>query len=242
MVTLYDITNVNLGEILRKQRKLMHLSLEYIGDKIYKTKATISKYEKGEIIPDFITVLELCNVLDIDISNLAPSITGIYTSNLPFNTNTLYLYYLTSNKLISSTIKLEQGLNNIYSAYFYNGIKNTIEQSAYYYEGTVECSQTVTYMNFRNISSDKMKLEQVQIIINMPLSNTSNYFNCFITGLTPNFLPIVKRGLITTTPLDTSKINIKKLKISKEELQKISSDNAWILNTKIYDEFFYDAQ
>lgn len=242
MINLYDITNVNLGEILRKQRKQKHLSLEYIGDHIYKTKATISKYEKGEIIPDFVTVLELCNVLDIDISKLAPSITGIYSSDLPFNTNTLYLYYLTSNKLISSTIKLELGVNNIYSAHFYNGIKNNAENPAYYYEGTVESSPTITYMNFRNISSDKMKLEQVQLIINMPLSNTSNYFNCFITGLTPNFLPIVKKGVITTAPLDTSKIDIKKLKISKEELQRISTDNAWILDTKIYDEFFYNEQ
>ncbi len=240
MINLYDITNVNLGEILRKQRKLKHLSLEYIGDHIYKTKATISKYEKGEIVPDFVTVLELCNVLDIDISKLAPSITGIYTSKLPFNTDTLYLYYLTSNKLISSTIKFDLGTGNIYSAHFYNGIKNTSYNPAYYYEGTVECSPTIAYMNFRNISFDKMKLEQVQIIINMPLSNPSNYFNCFITGLTPNFLPIVKRGLITTTPLDLSTIDIKKLKISKEELQKISSDNAWILDNKIYDEFFYN--
>lgn len=237
---MYDITNVNLGEILRKQRKLKHLSLEYIGDHIYKTKATISKYEKGEIVPDFVTVLELCNVLDIDISKLAPSVTGIYTSKLPFNTDTLYLYYLTSNKLISSTIKFDLGADNIYSAHFYNGIKNTSENPAYYYEGTVEFSPTIAYMNFRNISSDKIKLEQVQIIINMPLSNTQNSFNCFITGLTPTFLPIVKRGLITTTPLDISTIDIKKLKISKEELQKISSDNAWILDTKIYDEFFYN--
>lgn len=238
---MYDITNINLGEILRSQRKLKHLSLEYVGDHIYKTKATISKYEKGEIIPDFITVLELCNVLDIDISKLAPSITGIYTSKLPLNTNTLYLYYLTSNKLISSTIKLEPGVNNIYSAHFYNGIKTTTKNSVYF-KGTVEFSPAITYMNFRNINFAKMKLEQVQIIISTPLSNTSDYFNCFITGLTPDFFPIVKRGLITTMPLDTYKIDIKKFKISKEELQKISTNNAWILDTKIYDEFFYDEK
>ena len=47
-------------------------------------------------------------------------------------------------------------------------------------------------------------------------------------------------GLISTVPLDPSKIDIKKLKISKKELQKISSDNAWILETKLYDSFFYD--
>lgn len=238
---MYDITNINLGKILRKQRKSKHLSLEYIGNHIYKTKATISKYEKGEIIPDFITVLELCNILDMDISKLASPVTGIFTSDLPFNTNTLYLYYLNSNKLISSTIQLELGVNNRYLAHLYNDIENMVEPPTYSYEGTLEYSEAVTYLNFKNISSVQLNLEQVQIIINMPLSNTSNYFNCFITGLTPKqLLPVVKRGLITTMPLDASKINTKNLKISKEELRKISTDNAWILDTKLYNEFFYN--
>lgn len=237
---MYDLNNVNLGNILRKYRKSKQLSLEYIGKKIYKTKATISKYEKGEIIPDFFTVLELCNILDLDISSLAPLIPSVHISPLPFNTNTLYLYYLTGNKLISSTIKIEIGKSNNYVVHFYNGIKDNIDNHAYYYEGTIEYSEPITYMNFRNLSCNKMKMEQVQIIISLPLSNTSKFFNCFITGLSPNFLPIVKRGLISTVPLNTSEINMKKLKILKEEAKKISNDNAWILDTKIYDEFFYE--
>lgn len=239
MIILYDINNANLGNVLRKHRKSKQLSLEYIGKKIYKTKATISKYEKGEIIPDFITVLELCNILDLDISSLAPHIPSVNPSPLPFNTNILYLYYLTGNKLISSTIKIETEKSNTYVVYFYNGLKDRIDNHAYYYEGTIEYSEPITYMNFRNLCCNKMKLEQVQIIVSLPLSNTSKFFNCFITGLTPNFLPIVKRGLISTVPLNTCEINTKKLKISKEELKKISIDNAWVLDTKIYDEFFY---
>lgn len=60
---MYDIKNVNIGKLFRKYRKLKHLSLDYVGEKVFKNKATISKYEKGKIIPDFITVLEICNVL-----------------------------------------------------------------------------------------------------------------------------------------------------------------------------------
>lgn len=226
---MYDINSLNLGETLKKYRKLKHFSLEYVGSKIYKTKATVSKYEKGEIIPDFITILELCNILGIDISKLAPSITEVFTSNLPFVSNTLNLYYFSSNKLITSNIKIEFGSDNHYRAFFYNGIKNNIKDYDYYYEGTVIPSQSVTYMNFKNINIDNKIIEQVQIIINIPLSNLSNQYDCFITGLTPNFLPIVKKGIITCTPVDTSKINFDKLKISKQELQKISLDNAWIL-------------
>ena len=230
---MYDINNINLGETLKKYRKLKHYSLEDIGNKIYKTKATVSKYENGEIIPDFITVLELCNILNIEISNLLPSISEVFTSNLPFNNEVLYLYYFVSNKLITSTIKINGFNDGKYYAFFYDGFQKNFDDCNNYYEGTVDSSQTVTYMNFNNININKNNLEQVQIIINIPLSNTSDQYDCFITGLTPNYLPIIKKGIITTIPLDTSQIDIQRLQISKQELQKISINNAWILDTII---------
>ena len=98
---MYNTNQINIGQILRKYRKIKHLSLQDVGDKIYKSKATISKYEKGKIIPDFITALELCNVLDIDLSKILPANIQNHVITNPFNADTLYLYYVTSNKLIS---------------------------------------------------------------------------------------------------------------------------------------------
>lgn len=67
---MYNVSKITIDETLRKYRKIKHLSLDYVGDKISKTKATVSKYERNEIIPDFITILELCNVLDCKIENI----------------------------------------------------------------------------------------------------------------------------------------------------------------------------
>lgn len=236
---MYDIKNVNIGKLFRKYRKLKHLSLDYVGEKVFKNKATISKYEKGKIIPDFITVLEICNVLDINVSNIVPFISPIYEKPSLFDTNTLYLYYLTGKKLITSTIMLEYN-NNACTAYFYNGIKENTSKSAYFYEGTVTYSETVTYMNFKNSNSNKLKMEEVQITISQPLSNATKYYNCFISGLTPNFVSIVKKGILSTTQIIPSEALTKKLRVSKEELKKISDNNAWLLNSQLYDEFFYD--
>lgn len=238
---MYNTNQTNIGEILRNYRKIKHLSLEDVGNKIYKSKATISKYEKGEIIPDFITTLELCNALDINLSDILPSNVENNVFPNPFNTDTLYLYYVTSNKLISSIIKIDNTTSDVFHAQFYNGIKNNITNCAYYYEGSLEFLDNIAYVNLKNLSSHKMGIERVQIIISLPLSNTSDFFNCFVTGLTPNYLPIIKKGLISTFPLETSKINIKKLKISRPEVQKILNDNAWILDSKLYDEFYYDS-
>lgn len=238
---MYNTNQINIGQILRKYRKIKHLSLQDVGDKIYKSKATISKYEKGKIIPDFITALELCNVLDIDLSKILPANIQNHVITNPFNADTLYLYYVTSNKLISSIIKIEDSTTDVFQAHFYNGIKNNITDCAYYYEGSLEFLDNIAYINLKNVSAHKLEIERVQIIISLPLSNKSDFFNCFVTGLTPNYVPIIKKGLISTFPLEISKINIKKFKISRTEVQKISNDNAWILDSKLYDEFYYDA-
>lgn len=123
---MYNTNQTNIGEILRSYRKIKHLSLEDVGNKIYKSKATISKYEKGEIISDFITTLELCNVLGINLSDILPLDTESTILANPFNTDTLYLYYVTSNKLISSIIKINHTVSDVFQAQFYNGVKTDI--------------------------------------------------------------------------------------------------------------------
>lgn len=239
---MYDIKNINIGESLKKYRKNKHYSLEYVGKQIFKTKATVSKYEKNEIIPDIFTFLELCNILDINIESILNSISPIYKNINPIGKNSLYLYYLTDKKIITSSIELKPEKNNIFKAFLYNGIKSSKDIPAYYYEGNAEFFDNVIYMNFKNLSCDKLKLERVQIIINIPISSNTKYYNCFVTGLTPSFQPIIKRGLISTEKLDIPEKIINKLKISKDELHKISNYNSWILDTKLYDEFFYDIE
>ena len=69
---MYDINIKSFCENLKAFRRSRQITLEMLGEKINKTKATVSKYEKGEIVPDFITILEICNSLNISVSQLFP--------------------------------------------------------------------------------------------------------------------------------------------------------------------------
>lgn len=240
---MYYVNSKFIGGNLRKYRKSKHLSLEHIGNAIGKTKATVSKYETSEIIPDVLTILELCNVLDCKVEDLFPSVPSMLSTKTPFNCNKIYMYYMTERKVISSTIVFASNENIQNSAILYNGIKaeRIHKKFAYCYEGKYECSENVIYINLKNMESHKLGIEQVQIVIHLPLSNISNIYNCFITGLTPNLVPTVKKGIITTQPIDINKKNIPKLKISKEEINQIKVNNSWNLSLKQYDEFFYDS-
>ena len=101
---MYNIENLNIGSNLKRLRVSRGLSLETLGNKICKTKTTVSKYEKNEISLDVITLLEICNALDCNISQFINEEyvnDEKYITKNPFGTNILYVYYITGKKLIT---------------------------------------------------------------------------------------------------------------------------------------------
>ena len=136
---MYNLDISVLGKNLKYYRKLRDFTLDELGNEIHKSKATVSKYEKGEIIPDILTVLEICNVLNVNLSQIFPITVQSPNNSMinPFHCDKLYLYYYTENKLIMSILELQIEENSILTK-FYNGVKNINHyktDSCYYYEG-----------------------------------------------------------------------------------------------------------
>ena len=241
---MYDINSINFGEKLREFRKTRKLSLEDLGTKINKSKATISKYEANQIVPDFITVLEICNALEITLSQLFPSfkIENLSNSKNQFSSNILYLYYYTDDLLITSVMELKDENNMTYATLF-NGIRNIkkyASENAYSYFGTLETDKTIGYFNLTNTASQDTICEKLQISFNIPWSSKIEITNFFILGLTPNSAPIVKKGIISTSPIENLDKFEEDLKISSYEIFKLQHDNGWILENKNYAHFFFD--
>ena len=241
---MYDIDKINFGQRLREYRKTRELSLEDLGSKINKSKATISKYEANQIIPDVITVLKICNALEITISQLFPSFKIENSSNNknPFSSNILYLYYYTDDMLITSVMELKEEKNMTYATLF-NGIRNIkkyASENAYSYSGTLEADKTIGYFNLTNTASPDKIYEKIQISFNIPWFNKIEITNFFILGLTPNSAPIVKKGIISTSPIEDLNKFEEDLKISSYEIFKLQHNNGWILENKNYAHFFFD--
>ena len=64
---------VTLGKKLRAKRQAKHITLNEIAEKINKSVATVSKYEKGEIYISIDVLTEICKILNIDIASLLPN-------------------------------------------------------------------------------------------------------------------------------------------------------------------------
>ena len=240
---MYNLDISVLGENLKYYRKLRGFTLDELGNKIHKTKATVSKYEKSEIIPDMLTVLEICNTLNINLSQLFPlSVQFLnYSFTNPFHSDKVYLYYYTENKLILSILEL-QIEDNLILTKFYNGVQNINHyktDSCYYYEGTLQTDKIIGFINLHNPTSQETQLENVQISFTIPWSKKFQITNFFILGLTPNALPIVKKGIMSTSPIKNITPYKKYLHITKTDLSNIQKDNAWILSNYNYDISFF---
>lgn len=241
---MYDIENLNFTHILRNYRKSRNLTLSDLGNKLGKSKSTIAKYENGTILPDILTILEICNALNISLSQLFPldyKNINISYSN-PFHTDKLYFYYYTEDILIKSVMEIMNENNQLFVK-FYNGILNYdtyTKDVSYYYEGTLECNHNIGYINLTNPSSQSTLFEKLQISFLVPWTQEFSTTNFFILALTPNSLPVVKRGIISSKIINDLSRYQDILKIGNDELKNIQNNNAWILKNKNYNSHFLE--
>ena len=108
---MYEIDIINLGNKRKEYRKARNLSIQDLGDMIGKSKTTVNRYETGEIIPDIITAMEICNTLGIDLNDICDK--DVHSlekdvNNNPFNSYLLYLYYISTNGVVISSIEIKK--------------------------------------------------------------------------------------------------------------------------------------
>lgn len=59
--------NTHVGKMIRKYRKAANLTLQQLADAIHKSRATICKYENGDISMDIETLYEISQVLQVSV-------------------------------------------------------------------------------------------------------------------------------------------------------------------------------
>lgn len=244
---MYNLEDIKLNEQIKKYRKSRNISATQLGKLISKSKSTISKYESGKVIPDAITLIEICNVLDIDLDELIPQCEKNninHKQNNLFNTPKLYFYYYTQNHLVVSIAELINIKNSDTTKIrFYNGVKSTskyADKSSYYYEGKLTYDKTIGYINLENKNSQGTQYEKIQISFSIPWNNEIDKTFFFIMALTPYSIPVIKKGIISVNEISNIHEYDHYLKISKDDLNKIKYDNAWILNDSNYDDLFFN--
>ncbi len=226
---MYDTNISNLGERIKNYRKARNMSIEELGNAIGKSKTTIVRYENNEIVLDVFTAIEICNVLNIHLDDLFDVTLDSFKDNVlhnPFNSNLLYLYYISKNGIIISSIEIMQ-TNHINHVLMKNALKgNKYKQE---YTGVLECSYNTAFFCLTNAVTNP-GLDKFQIEIDLHSKEDEKYYGIFL-GISDNTHRPTARKCILTKELITSFEKLtalfEELKINNKDVEDILFTNYW---------------
>ncbi len=226
-----------VGKNIRRFRKMRKKTIEELAAAINKSKATVSKYEKGEIIIDIVTLYQIANILKINVEQL--------------------LYNGQEHKkydILGSTGKKPaffEGVSQFYS-YVYDGRTNKIIRCVFDVLSEIEKSRykIIMYMNFKDYDNYQIcentycgYIEHYDALTNIFMRNQDTPTERVTASILASFLdtdvkwglffgissrpimPIAVKMLFSRKQLKENDELIKNLKVSKEDIRLLKIYN-----------------
>lgn len=223
---MYNLKSYRFGDYFRKIRKAKNISIKDMAEKLSKTPTTIYKYERNEVLPDVTTILEICNVLEVDFNELCNKEKieeNIETTNNPFNANDLYLYYLGFGGVaeFKLEIRAENGFQKVYFI---------VPDEKIFFVGSIESNQDIAFINMKNYYAVNNRFEKIMLIINLKYSKDDKKTGVIIGTKEDVYTPVVKKCIVTSTKITDKKDLNKRLFITDEEIEQVKTDGFWYPN------------
>lgn len=223
-----------IGKRIRNYRKKRNMTLEELSKQINKCKATVSKYEKGEIIIDIDTLYDLADALQVHVEQL--------------------LYCRTKREKICTRDKSPaffNGLSQFYS-YLYDGRANRIIKCVFdvLSEAGESGYKIMMYMNFKDyenyqncentywgyikhydaltnilMQNQDTPMEQVTASILASFLDSDTKWGLFFGISSRPMMPIAVKMLFSKKILKEDEMLMKMLKISKEDIRLLKLYN-----------------
>ena len=235
-----------MGGRIRTFRKLRKLTLQQLADAISKSRATVSKYETGEIAMDIQTLYDISVALDIPMGKLLdyqPPLEEIPVNPAPswngaspfFRADTLYFYFYDGRyrRLKEGLIRInkeqapEDGCQGATLS-----IWSTTESgrsSEIYYTGSVLYSDMLIRFSFLNRYN---KLEQDLLYIFNPLDLRDNTEGLLCGISSADLMPCAFRCLVTLSPQEDYEELQQRLILTSKELRRWQRLNMLIVDNR----------
>lgn len=226
--------NQEIGMRIRNFRKRKNMTLLELSAKICKSKATLSKYERGEIVIDIATLYELADILGIHVNQLLPAtenndqkITKPLNPAFFSGVNQFYSYVYDgrANKVIKCVFDIvpadSHTKNNIYMYMNFKDYDHYQDCENTYY-GIIEHYDALTNIVMRNQNT---YMEQVTVSILASFLESNTKWGLFFGISSRPMMPIAVKMLFSRTPLKEDAQLIEKLKVSKEDIRLLKHYN-----------------
>lgn len=232
--------SIHVGKRIRLYRKMKNLTIEVFAGMINKSKATVSKYENGDISIDIETLFSIAEALDISVNQLVD-----YENPAAFNESDgdssakrkagktryyLYFYDGRRGRIVKNIIEVQGvGENGIYNANFYADLEDysNCYNCKFLYHGTMRKFDAFTNFNFENQNN---KVEQVFMYAINSFTHNSRMVG-MLSGLsTQPILPASFKFLLSPDIMEENEDMKEQLVFTKEDIKQIKKMNMFVIN------------
>lgn len=228
-----DFDSKDFGERLKTYRLKKGLSQENIATIINKTKATVSRYESGEVLPDVKDISKICEALEIyeaDLyeNNVVRAMQNDKSKN-PFNTNKLYVYFNAYNFRTKKfapdkyILELEQK-QNICKAKFVDYHDGRI-----YTEGYLIGNEEIVFVVMENYKPTSARVDVSVLEINI-CNGTDGLMLGGYFGTNSKCEPSLRKCYFSKKDIEFTKEMIENLKLNESEKEILDNQNALYLD------------
>lgn len=228
----------NIGSKVRFFRKKRGMTLQELADAISKSRATVSKYENGEIIIDIVTLYEIAAALDIEVDQLLyvpekpKDISGSDAIPAFFkDLSRIYTYRFDgrNNTLLRGVIDISTRIQeNTYKAMFYLNIKSFEEyqQCQNTYVGKVRFFNTLTRFELEN--QDSPAELNVINVLNAFADSATKW--AMVTSISSHpLMPCSSKTLLSKKQIPETEDFLKSVTLNKEDIRLMKLYNMFVV-------------
>lgn len=234
--------NIHIGNKIRMYRKTRGMTLQQLADAIHKSRASVSKYETGEITLDVQTLYEISEVLEVTMNQLTdfqpefPAPVPIVPEGMKkspfFQAKRLYFYFYDGRYE-----RLKDGVIDIRESTSHPGdyqaslsictVTPTGRSSNVYYSGKVVYSDMLIRFSFVN-KCNALEEDLLYIFNPLEICDSTSGLLCGISGT--DLKPCAFKCLVTLTPRELTEDFRKQLLFTRKELQRWQKSNMLIVD------------
>jgi transcriptional regulator with XRE-family HTH domain len=226
--------SIEIGKRVRNLRKKRKMTIEELSKIINKSKATVSKYEKGEIVTDIVTLYDIADALQVHVEQLLyckPERTRIsaQSKNPAFfsGLSQFYSYVFDgrTNRIIRCVFDvLSESGESRYKIMMYMNFKDyeNYQNCENTYWGYIEHYDALTNILMKNQDTP---MEQVTASILASFLDSDTKWGLFFGISSRPMMPIAVKMLFSKKMLKEDETLIKMLKVSKEDIRLLKLYN-----------------
>ncbi len=229
--------SVHIGKQIRFYRKKAGMTIETLAARIQKSKATVSKYENGEIALDIETLAFIAQTLQVSVEQLMEYDTvkqdDAWSAKKSRKRTRLYLYYYNGRqgRIIQSAIDLQADLHeSTAKAQLYLDVESfdACHSCKYLYSGSMRRLDACTDFLFENQSNG---VERIFMYAINSFDQTGKMSGLLCGITTQPLLPVAMKFILSPQELALTEELEKELVFQKDEIKTIRRTNMFMLGT-----------